>query len=233
MDFTKVENLAQVIDHTLLKPDAVEENIRKLCEDAVTFGFVSVCIQPVFVKFAVEYLAGSNVKVCTVVGFPTGAHLTPIKLEEAMRALSDGAQEIDMVISIGHLKSGDDASVLKEIQLLADACHQKNALLKVIIETALLNDEEIIRATDLVKEGSSDFVKTSTGFGPHGATVDDVRLIKQTLGDSPVGIKASGGIRTLADTLTMLEAGAIRIGTSSGVRIINELTSKNNHSSKK
>ncbi|MDZ7263861.1 MAG: deoxyribose-phosphate aldolase [candidate division KSB1 bacterium] len=220
------KNLAAAIDHTLLKPEATPDHIRRLCQEAISFHFATVCVQPCFVQLAAELTRGSDVKVCSVVGFPLGANMTEVKVAEARQAIADGAAEIDMVIRIGALKSGDAATVLRDIQAVVDVCHQQQAICKVIIETALLTDEEKIRACELVRQAGADFVKTSTGFGPGGATVPDVALLKRLMSGSNVQVKAAGGIRTLETALQMIRAGATRIGTSSGVAIIQAANQK-------
>ena len=216
--------IAGVIDHTLLKPEATEEQVRKLCEEAKEHAFASVCINPTYVSLAAEMLRGSAVKVCTVVGFPLGAHKTEIKVAEARCAIHDGAAEIDMVINIGALKSGEEELVHEDILVVVKACHEAGAVCKVIIEAALLTDEEKARACQAARRAQADFVKTSTGFGPGGATVHDVRIMAEAVRGTSMGIKAAGGIRSLADVQKMLEAGATRIGTSSGVQIMKEVS---------
>ena len=205
------------IDHTLLKQDATPEQIIKLCEEAKQYNFMSVCVNPAYVPLAASVLENSDVKVCTVVGFPLGMNLTKTKLQETELALSLGADEIDMVINVGMLKDHQDEYVLQEISLLKQSCGSK--ILKVIIETCLLTDEEKVRACKLAKEAGADFVKTSTGFSTGGATVHDVKLMRETVGND-MGVKASGGVKTHQDLLDMIEAGASRIGTSSGIKII-------------
>lgn len=212
---------ASLIDHTLLKPEAAESDIRKLCEEAATYGFASVCVNPSWVKKAAEFLRGSNVPVCTVIGFPLGATLPDVKAFEARRAIFNGAREVDMVINIGALKSGDDCTVEEDIRAVAEAAHENGVLLKVIIETALLTDEEKVRACLASKNGGADFVKTSTGFAKGGATVDDVALMRRVVG-SELGVKASGGVKGIEDAKAMVEAGATRIGASVGVKIAQE-----------
>jgi deoxyribose-phosphate aldolase len=212
---------ASLIDHTLLKPDASESDIRKLCEEAAKFGFASVCVNPAWVKKASEFLRGSGVPVCTVIGFPLGATLPVVKAFEARRAIFNGAREVDMVINIGALKSGDDCAVEDDIRAVAEAAHENGVLLKVIIETALLTDEEKVRASLASKNAGADFVKTSTGFAKGGATVDDVALMRRTVG-SALGVKASGGVKGIDDARAMFEAGATRIGASVGVKIAQE-----------
>jgi deoxyribose-phosphate aldolase len=214
--------LAAVIDHTLLKPEATFAEIEKVCEEALLYGFASVCINPCWVRVAQERVAGSAVKVCTVVGFPLGANITPIKVQEAAAAREQGASEIDMVINIGALRSGDHALVKHEIREIAKLVKTEGGLLKVILETGLLNEQEKTAACRLAVRGGADFVKTSTGFSKGGATVEDVQLMRRTVGPD-IGVKASGGIRTLAALKQMLAAGATRIGASAGVSIINEL----------
>lgn len=212
---------ASLIDHTLLKPEASEADIRKLCEEAVQFGFASVCVNPSWVKSAATFLRGTRVPVCTVIGFPLGATLPDVKAYEARRAIFDGAREVDMVINIGALKSGDDCAVEEDIKAVVEAAHENGVLCKVIIETALLTDEEKVRACLASKNAGADFVKTSTGFSKGGATVDDVALMRRTVG-SALGVKASGGVKGIEDARAMFEAGATRIGASVGVKIAQE-----------
>lgn len=212
---------ASLIDHTLLKPEASESDIRKLCDEAAQFGFASVCVNPAWVKRASEFLRGTGVPVCTVIGFPLGATLPDVKAFEARRAIFDGAREVDMVINIGALKSGDDCAVEDDIRAVAQAAHENGVLLKVIIETALLTDEEKVRACLASKNAGADFVKTSTGFAKGGATVEDVSLMRRTVG-SALGVKASGGVKGIDDARAMFEAGATRIGASVGVKIAQE-----------
>jgi deoxyribose-phosphate aldolase len=213
--------IARLIDHTLLKPDATPDQITQLCFEARTYGFASVCLNPAHVKLAAELLAGSPVKVCTVIGFPLGATLPEVKVFEALDAIAKGASEIDMVINIGALKARDYTRVARDIQGVVSACHDRGALVKVIIEAALLTDEEKVAACLLAKEAGADFVKTSTGFGPGGARLEDVALMRRAVGPK-MGIKAAGGIRTLAEAQSMVEAGATRIGASAGVAIVQE-----------
>ena len=194
----------------------------RLCEEARQFGFVSVCINPCWVSFAAESLAGSTVRVCTVIGFPLGANALSTKLAEAELALAEGAQELDMVQNIGALRSGDFELVKKEIAGLSEIAHPHGAVLKVILETCLLSEEEKIAACRLALEGRADFVKTSSGFSTGGATASDVKLMRRIVGEA-AGVKAAGGIHTLDNLLLMLDAGANRIGTSAGVNIIREL----------
>ncbi|MEJ5366918.1 MAG: deoxyribose-phosphate aldolase [Bryobacteraceae bacterium] len=217
---TKVDPaLARLIDHTILKPEATEADVRKVCREARGYGFASVCVNPFWVPLVARELKGSGVKVCTVVGFPLGATSTAAKVCEAELALRDGAEEIDMVMNVGALKSGDYAAVESDIRLVAETCHKHGALLKVILETALLEDAEKAIACALAKLAGADFVKTSTGFSKHGATVADVALMRRVVGES-MGVKASGGIRTLEDLKAMTAAGATRIGASASVRIV-------------
>ena len=207
----------KLIDHTLLKQDASPEQIVKLCEEAKEFDFMSVCVNPAYVPLASECLKGSSVKVCTVIGFPLGMNLTKTKVDEAALAIREGAEEIDMVINVGMLKAGHDDYVKEEIRLLKEVAGK--LVLKVIIETCLLTDEEKVRVCLLAKEAGADFVKTSTGFSTGGATPHDVKLMRETVGPE-IGVKASGGVRTHEDLLAMVEAGANRIGTSNGTKII-------------
>jgi deoxyribose-phosphate aldolase len=216
------ESIAKVIDHTLLRADTREDEIRILCKDGRQYGFASVCVPPAFVFLASKLLKDSAVLVGTVVGFPLGFYPTEIKLKQAELALRDGAQEIDMVMQIGSLKSGPIDFVRKDIQEITRLCHPKNVIVKVIIETCLLNETEKKTACRLVVEAGGDYVKTSTGYGACGATVSDVRLMKNAVKGSPVKVKASGGIRTYNQVIQMLKAGADRIGTSSGIRIMKE-----------
>jgi len=214
-------DVAKYIDHTLLKPEAARVEIEKLCQEARAFNFASVCVNPAWVKECAYSLRGSAVKVCTVVGFPLGAGLADVKAYETRRAIFDGATEIDMVINIGALKSGDDAMVKRDIHAVVEAAHEACAIVKVIIETALLTDEEKVRACALAKEAGADFVKTSTGFSKGGATVADIELMRRTVG-SEVGVKAAGGVKDLTSAREMIAAGATRIGASAGVKIVQE-----------
>ena len=207
----------KLIDHTLLKQDATPEQIVKLCEEAKQFDFMSVCVNPAYVPLAASCLKGSTVKVCTVIGFPLGMNLTKTKVEEASLCIKEGAEEIDMVINVGMLKAGHDDYVEEEIRELKAVAGSK--VLKVIIETCLLTDEEKVRACLAAKKAGADFVKTSTGFSTGGATVHDVKLMRETVGPE-MGVKASGGVRTHEDLLAMVGAGATRIGTSNGTKII-------------
>ncbi len=214
-------SIATMIDHTLLKPDATEAEIAQLCYEARKYGFAAVCVNPSYVRLAAQLLKDSPVKVCTVVGFPLGATLTEVKAYEAQRAIDDGAREIDMVINIGALKSKDYDTVFRDIATVVRTCHAGGAIVKVIIEAALLTDEEKVVACQLAKEAGADYVKTSTGFGPGGATVADVALIRRVVGPT-MGVKAAGGIRSYEDAQKMVAAGATRIGASAGVKIVQE-----------
>lgn len=215
-------DVAQFIDHTLLKPEATRGQVEQLCKEAREHGFASVCINPNWVKVAFDILKGSQVAVCTVVGFPLGAHVPEIKAMESRRAIRDGAREIDMVIDIGALKSGDDELVYKDIKSVVDACTDGRAICKVIIECALLTDDEKVRACKLARRARADFVKTSTGFASTGATSHDVALMSEAVAGTRMGVKAAGGIRTFSDFKAMVEAGATRIGASAGIAILKE-----------
>ncbi len=212
---------AGLVDHTLLKPEASDEDIRRLCAEAAEYRFASVCVNPSWVRAAACNLRGTGVPVCTVVGFPLGATLPDVKAYEARRAIQDGAQEVDMVINIGALKSGDDCLVEHDIHAVAEAAHEYGVLLKVIIEAALLSDEEKVRACLAAKRAGADFVKTSTGFSKGGATVADIALMRRTVG-AEMGVKAAGGVKGIADARALVEAGATRIGASVGVKIAQE-----------
>ena len=211
--------LASMIDHTLLKPDATPDQIAQLCFEARKYGFASVCVNPGHVRLCADLLRGSDVKVCTVIGFPLGATSPEAKVYETETALRDGATEIDMVLNIGALKGGDYTWVARDIHGIVETAHAAGQIVKVIIETSLLTDEEKVKASLLAKEAGADFVKTSTGFAGGGATAQDVALIRRTVGPT-MGIKASGGVRTLEDARTMVAAGATRIGASAGVKIV-------------
>jgi len=217
---------ASMIDHTLLKADATRNQIEKLCSEASEFEFASVCVNPTWVKYSAELLKDSKVKVCTVIGFPLGASTSEVKAFETKNAIENGAEEIDMVINIGALKNQEFDLVRDDIKQVVDAAN--GTLVKVIIETCLLSDEEKVKACELSVEAGADFVKTSTGFSTGGATAQDVALMRKTVGPT-VGVKASGGVRNLQDMQKMIEAGATRIGASSGVAIINGLTSDSNY----
>lgn len=215
----KRQTLARMIDHTLLKPEATPAQIKQLCAEAREHHFASVCINPLYAPLASEELAGSDVKVCTVIGFPLGATPTAVKIYEAELVLAQGATELDMVIPIGQLKAGEEAAVRDDIAAIAAVCHAHGALLKVIIEAALLSATEKVTACRLAQEAQADFVKTSTGFAKSGATVADVVLMRRTVGPE-IGVKAAGGIRTYKQALAMIEAGASRIGASAGITIL-------------
>jgi deoxyribose-phosphate aldolase len=212
-------SIASLIDHTLLKPDATRADILDLCRQAGDYNFASVCVNAYWVPLAAAELAASPVKVCTVVGFPLGATSTAAKVAETEVALANGAQEIDMVQNIGALRGGDHAAVQHDIQAVVEAAHRRGAIVKVILETALLDDDQKVAACLLAKAAGADFVKTSTGFGPSGATVHDVELMRRTVGPD-LGVKASGGIRTLDDFNKMVAAGATRVGASASVKIV-------------
>jgi deoxyribose-phosphate aldolase len=212
---------ASLIDHTLLKPEATETDIEKLCEEAARFHFASVCVNPTWVRASACHLRGTGVPVCTVIGFPLVATLPDVKAYEARRAIFDGAREVDMVINIGALKSNDDCAVEHDIRSVVEVAHETGVVCKVIIETALLTDEEKVRACLAAKRAGADFVKTSTGFSKGGATVADIALMRQTVG-AGLGVKASGGVKGLEDARRMVEAGATRIGASVGVKIAQE-----------
>jgi deoxyribose-phosphate aldolase len=211
--------LAHMIDHTILKPDATQDEIAQLCYEARKFNFASVCVNPSYVKLCSDLLEGSDVLVCTVVGFPLGATPTEVKVFETQQAVREGADEVDMVINVGALKSRDYELVERDIASVARACHAGDAILKVIIEAALLTDEEKVAACQLAKVAGADFVKTSTGFGPGGATAEDVALMRHVVGPA-IGVKAAGGIRTYEDAKKMIAAGASRIGASASVKIM-------------
>jgi deoxyribose-phosphate aldolase len=215
-------DLARYIDHTVLKPDATEEQIRRLCAEALEFGFRSVCLNPTWVALAAELLRRSDVLVCTVVGFPLGANEPEIKAAEARRAIRRGAREIDMVLNVGALKSGDDALVLRDIRAVVEACRDGSAVSKVILETALLTDDEKRRACELARSARAHFVKTSTGFSTGGATVADVALMAETVRGAGMEVKASGGIRSYSDAKALIEAGATRLGASASIAIVQE-----------
>jgi len=214
-------SIAALIDHTILKPEATRADVERLCKEALAAQFASVCINPVFLPFTAALLHGSKVKACAVVGFPLGANLTSTKVSETQAATRDGASEIDMVIHIGALKIGAYDAISSDISAVCDAAHNADAICKVIIETCLLSQEEKERACRLAVSAGADFVKTSTGFGSAGATVEDVALMRTIVGPD-IGVKASGGIRTLDELLKMVDAGATRIGSSNGVKIIEE-----------
>ncbi|NCU17459.1 deoxyribose-phosphate aldolase [Pallidibacillus pasinlerensis] len=210
--------IAKYIDHTLLKPEATKDQIEKLCAEAKQYNFASVCVNPTWVKLASELLEGTDVKVCTVIGFPLGANTPETKSFESVNAVTNGATEVDMVINIGALKSGNTELVQKDIEAVVNAVKGK-ALVKVIIETSLLTYEEKRIACELSVKAGADYVKTSTGFSTGGATVEDIKLMRETVGPD-IGVKASGGVRTAEDAKAMIEAGATRIGASSGIAIV-------------
>lgn len=222
------KELAGFIDHTLLKADATRLEIVNLCNEAKKYGFASVCVNPCNVELCSKELFGSTVKVCSVIGFPLGANETSVKIDETEMALTTGAQEIDMVINIGRLKDDDQSYVLTEISSIAELCHKNNALLKVIIETALLNDEEKVLSCLLAIEAKADFVKTSTGFSKSGANIRDVAMMKFSVGDK-AKVKASGGVRSYEDAVLMILNGASRLGTSSGINIVEKSISHSNY----
>ncbi|MEP0773742.1 MAG: deoxyribose-phosphate aldolase [Acidobacteriota bacterium] len=219
---TTLEELARLIDHTLLRPEATSADIARLCAEARQHAFFAVCVNPAWVPLAAAELAGTPVMVCTVVGFPLGAQASEVKAFETEHALGAGAREIDMVLPIGPLKGGDEEWVLGDIGRVVQACRAHGAACKVILETALLTEEEKVRACRLAAQAGADFVKTSTGFAAGGATPEDVTLMYRTVAPAGVKVKASGGIRTLDDLLRMVAAGASRIGTSSGVAILGQ-----------
>jgi deoxyribose-phosphate aldolase len=217
--------VARYIDHTLLKPDAARDEILKICEEGARHAFASVCINPTWVREAACALRGSGVKVCTVIGFPLGANTTDTKAYEARRAIFDGASELDMVINIGALKSQDYGLVRRDIAAVVEVAHEFNYISKVIIETALLSEDEKVRACLIAKEAGADFVKTSTGFSKGGATAADIALMRRVVGDQ-MGVKASGGVKDLKQAREMIQAGATRIGASVGVKIVQEAAGK-------
>ncbi|MDS9471022.1 deoxyribose-phosphate aldolase [Sporosarcina pasteurii] len=220
-------DFAKYIDHTLLKADAKKDAIIDLCNEAKMYSFASVCVNPTWVKTAAELLEGTPVKVCTVIGFPLGTSTTETKAFETKNAIQNGATEIDMVVNIGALRGGDDELVKRDIQAVVEAAAD-NAIVKVIIETSLLTDAEKRTACELAVVAGVDFVKTSTGFSTGGATVEDVKLMRGVVGPE-LGVKASGGVRSFEDMEQMIEAGATRIGASSGVQIMNGLKSKEDY----
>ena len=215
----KRDELARLIDHTMLKPDAMPAEIEQLCDEAIHYHFASVCVNPSYVPLAAAKLAETEVAVCTVVGFPLGATTTTAKICEAEQALKDGATELDMVLRIGALKAGQRTIVRDDIAAVADAVHEGGGLVKVIIETALLTEEEKALACELAREADADYVKTSTGFASAGARVDDVRLMRETVGPQ-MGVKAAGGIHSYEEAAAMVNAGASRLGASAGIQII-------------
>jgi len=214
--------LAALIDHTLLKPEAGEEQIRALVAEAIEFGFASVCVNPIWTPLCAELLVNTNVKTCTVIGFPLGATLPSVKAFEVSEVAALGADEVDMVLAVGRLRDGDYHLVYRDIAEVADVAHEHEMILKVILETGLLTDQQKIAACVIAQEAGADFVKTATGFSGGGATVADVALMRRTVGTG-MGVKAAGGVRTAKDALRMVAAGANRIGTSGGVSIMREL----------
>ncbi|WP_208559651.1 deoxyribose-phosphate aldolase [Marinilactibacillus kalidii] len=213
-----MENLKNYIDHTVLKPEATDSMIQQACLDAKKYAFKAVCINPTWVSYVSDLLNGTNVQTCTVIGFPLGANKTEVKVAETKKAIADGADEVDMVINIGAMKSEDFALVHDDIRAVVKAAEGK-ALVKVIIETALLNRNEKIRACEIAKRAGADFVKTSTGFSTGGATPEDIKLMRTAVGPD-MGVKASGGVRSYEDAKAMIEAGATRIGTSNGIALL-------------
>ena len=218
-------NVAGLIDHTLLKPDATRQDIEKLCREAAEFKFATVCVNPAWVATCARLLQGTSVGVCSVVGFPLGATIADVKHFETHRVIFDGAREVDMVINIGALKSGDLRTVERDIEAVTEPCRAAGALSKVIIETVYLTDDEKVSACSLAKAAGADYVKTSTGFGPGGATVADVALMRRVVG-ADMGVKAAGGVRDFEGLKAMVEAGASRVGASAGVRIVQETSGK-------
>lgn len=215
------DGVSGLIDHTLLKPDATRQELEKLCREAAEFRFATVCVNPAWVSFCVSQLKGTPVGVCTVVGFPLGATTADVKNYETRRVIFDGAREVDMVINVGALKSGDVRTVERDIEAVAQPCRDAGVLSKVIIEAALLTDEEKVTACTLAKAAGADYVKTSTGFGPGGATVADVALMRRVVG-AEMGVKAAGGVRDLEGLKAMVAAGATRVGASAGVKIVQQ-----------
>lgn len=214
--------IARYIDHTALKPETTDAQIEQLCTEAHLYRFAAVCVNPVHVARCAQALADTGVRVATVVGFPFGATLSSVKAYEAQQAIAAGAREIDMVIDIGALKSGSDSRVERDLRAVVDAVHAGGAITKVIIETALLTDDEKVKACRLAKFAGAEFVKTSTGFAAHGATVQDVALMRKTVGPE-MGVKAAGGIKTYRDAFNLIEAGANRLGASASVKIMQEV----------
>lgn len=213
-----MEKISKYIDHTLLKADATKEEVQKLCLEAKEYDFKTVCINPTWIDYAAELLKGTDVGITTVIGFPLGANTSEIKAAEAKQAVEKGAADVDMVINIGALKSEDYTTVLNDIKAVVDAAAGK-AIVKVIIETSLLTKTEKVRACELAKQAGAEFVKTSTGFSTGGATLEDIQLMRATVGPE-MGVKASGGVRSYEDAVAMIEAGATRIGASSGIAIV-------------
>lgn len=220
--------VAKYIDHAVLKPNHTDDDVRKACEMAKRWNIASVCVKPCHVLLAKKLLEGSDVKVCTVIGFPNGSTTTVTKAFETIDAIMDGASEIDMVMNVGKLISGDEHYVLNDIKQVVNICHSKNVLCKVIIETSLLTDDLKVKACELVKQAGADYVKTSTGFNGGGATLEDIALMKNTVGDQ-VKIKASGGIKTYEQAVAFIEAGCSRLGTSSTEEILSGGEGKENY----
>lgn len=222
----KPEELAAMIDHTLLRADATQQDIRRLCAEALEYGFGAVCVNPCYVKLAAKELRASSVKVCTVIGFPLGANTTEVKVLEARQAALDGANEVDIVLNVGALIEGDSKFVTAEIERVIEAARdvRKDISAKIILETGYLNKNQMVLGCWVAtgRGTGADYVKASTGFGPTGATVEDVRFLRQTVGEH-LGVKAAGGIRDLKTALALVEAGADRLGTSSGVQIMKEM----------
>ena len=221
------QKIAQMIDHTLLKADTTAKQIEVLCQEAAEYKFASVCVNPTWVKKCAELLKDSEVKVCTVIGFPLGANTPEVKAFETTQAIQDGAEEVDMVINIGALKDGNNELVERDIKAVVDAAKGK-ALTKVIIETCLLTEEEKVRACELAVKAGADYVKTSTGFSTGGATKEDIALMRKTVGPE-IGVKASGGVRNAEDAEVMIAAGATRIGASAGIAIVKGLTADSDY----
>lgn len=218
----RTHEIARMIDHTLLKPDATRAQIEQLCAEAARYRFKSVCVNPVWVALCADLLADApDVLVCTVIGFPLGATPSEVKAFEAQRAIADGAEEVDMVLNIGALKSGDRDLVERDIRAVVEVAHARGARCKVILETGLLTPDEIVTSSRIAQAAGADFVKTSTGFGPGGATVTDIELMRRAVGPE-MGVKASGGVRTFEDVQALVAAGATRIGASAGVRIVEQ-----------
>lgn len=216
-------DLAAIIDHTILKPESTAADVQRVCKEAGAHLFASVCVNPCWVALAAFELRGTTVKVCTVVGFPLGANTTETKIAETASAIRAGALEIDMVMNIGAMRSGDEVTVRNDIRGVVEVAHRNGALVKVILETALLTDDQKVAACHIARQAGADFVKTSTGFGPGGATAADIRLMRDAVG-AGMGVKASGGIRTLEDLRNMVAAGASRIGCSASVAIVKAAT---------
>jgi len=221
------QKIAQMIDHTVLKADTTAKQIEVLCQEAAEYKFASVCVNPTWVKKCAELLKDSEVKVCTVIGFPLGANTPEVKAFETAQAIQDGAEEVDMVINIGALKDGNNELVERDIKAVVDAAKGK-ALTKVIIETCLLTEEEKVRACELAVKAGADYVKTSTGFSTGGATKEDIALMRKTVGPE-IGVKASGGVRNAEDAEVMIAAGATRIGASAGIAIVKGLTADSDY----